>query len=125
MPHLPQLLGSFCSFVGSTSSTTPLQSSSMPLQDSGTDTQGPPPSPQIWLMPHCTPRHMLLTHMPTPPVTAQTWPAEQWTLAQGSDSHMPSTQRSPLMHIDGHKGTQLPLEQYCDESHVTLAQGSS
>src|SRR5690349_9958247 len=94
--------------------TTNLQGSSLqaPLQ-------------HFWLAPHCVPRHMLLTHMPTPLVMAQIWPAEQCTLAQGSAWHMPSTQRSPIMQVAGHSGTQLPLSQYSVESQVTLAQGLS
>jgi hypothetical protein len=29
------------------------------------------------------------------------------------------------MQVAGHSGTQLPLEQYCVESHITLTQGLS
>src|SRR5687767_1824540 len=82
------------------------------------------PPQHAWSRPQVVPRHMLLTHMPTPLVTAHTCDALHFTLAQGSGWHMPSTQRSPLMHDVGHSGTQLPFEQYWLVSHCTEKQGS-
>jgi hypothetical protein len=83
-----------------------------------------PPPQQTWPLPQVTPRHMLVTQVPTPPAMAHTWPAAQLTPAQGSLWHRPFTQRSPFMQT-GHNGTQVPFAQYCVVSHSTLAHASA
>src|SRR5512144_1835480 len=74
-------------------------------------------------MPQVVPAHALETQVPTPEATMQTWPALHFTPLQGSAVHRPSTQCSPFIQV-GHKGTQLPFEQYCELSHSRPKQGS-